>query len=159
MVNIKHLVTIGSLFFLFLSTLIITSECPAKSNHIDWNDKSITWHEYNEGVTKSQVERKPIFLVVYANWCPTCQKMGNAFKNKDIIQLSSQFIMIRVDKDQNPDLSTNFGFDGEYVPRTFVIHPDGYVMHDLYPVRQHRYYLGVTPANLLLLMKKCLNSL
>lgn len=62
--------------------------------------------------------------------------------------------MIKIDKDKNPKLSTTYGFDGEYVPRTIALYPNGSVMHEIYPLKQYRYYIQPTASDLLSLMEK-----
>jgi hypothetical protein len=34
-------------------------------------------------------------------------------------------VMVRVDKDKNAELSKQFAPDGQYIPRTFFLSPDG----------------------------------
>ena len=144
-----------SIFFLFLLSLFTSnSDCLAGAAKIHWNDRAINWQGYDEGLAQAKQMRKPAIIVFYADWCPTCKKYGLVFKNSKVIQEASDFIMIRVNKDKHARLSTAYGFDGEYVPRTFAVDPDGEVMHQIYPPKKYKYYIGVNPNNLLSLMQR-----
>ncbi len=90
----------------------------------------------------------------FTDWCPTCKKYGEVFENREIIKVASDFIMIRVNIDKHADLNEAYGFDGKYVPRTFAVNPDGEMIHQIYPPKQYKYYIGLNPANLLTLMQE-----
>jgi thiol-disulfide isomerase/thioredoxin len=115
--------------------------------------EAITWHEYGEGLNRARSTRKPAIIIFYTQWCPTCKKYWNAFNDTSVIAESSKFIMIRVDDEKSPDLSKKYAFDGGYIPRTFAVYPNGEVMHEIYPSRKHKYYIGTGVSSLLKLMK------
>ena len=49
--------------------------------------------------------------------------------------------MIRVDKDQQPDVSQRYRPDGEYIPRTYFLAPDGQLDESLTESRpQYKYF-------------------
>ncbi len=152
--NIDRIFKITFLFTFAFSLLIANSDCLAKTAQIHWNDKTIKWHDYNNGLAKAKRNRKPAIIIFYADWCPTCKKYGKIFKNKNVIKAASDFIMIRVNIDNHSKLSTAYGFDGEYVPRTFAVYPNGKVMHQIYSPKKNKYYIGTNPQSLLSLMQK-----
>ena len=152
--NINRIINITCSLIFFMSLLVTTSDCPAKTDQIYWNDKAIKWQGYNDGIAKAKRNRKPAIIVFYANWCPTCKKYGAIFKNKKIIKAASDFVMIRVNMDTHSKLSSDYGFDGEYVPRTFAVYPDGKVMHQIYSPKKYKYYIGLDAGSLLSLMQK-----
>ena len=139
-----------------MSCLVTNSDCPAKTAKVFWNDRAIKWHGYKDGMARAKRNRKPAIIVFYADWCPTCRKYGEIFRNKKVIMAASDFVMIRVNKDNHSTLSSAYGFDGEYVPRTFAVYPDGEVMHQLYSPKKYKYYLGTDPNSLLSLMQKAI---
>jgi len=96
---------------------------------------------------------KPVILIIYADWCPACKKYGNVFQDKRVVAESDKFIMIRINKDSNKELSRKYGFDGQYIPRTIAMHPNGQVMHEIYLQKNYRYYIGADVNRLLKLMK------
>lgn len=146
--------------FLFLLTFFLggSSECFAGSSHNPWNNRSIHWQGYSQGLSVAKKTRKPVILVFYADWCPTCQKYGKVFQDKDVIQAAAEFVMIRVNIDQKKNLSSAYDFDGTYVPRTFALNSDGEVMHQFYPPKQYKYYIGLEPHNLLSLMESAISQ-
>jgi uncharacterized protein YyaL (SSP411 family) len=115
-----------------------------QNNHspVDWNDREINWHGYREGLRLAQESGKPILLIFYAEWCPTCHAYKDIFREGSVIDATSGFVMVRVDVDDEPAVNQAYVFDGEYVPRTFALTPEGQVMHELYPEKSYaRYFL------------------
>ena len=155
--TINRLILIPCLFVSLMAILATNSMCLAESDHIYWNDQYIVWQEYEEGLASARISRKPAIIIFYADWCPTCKKYGKVFKNEHIIRAAASFVMIRVNIDTYPQVSADYGFDGEYIPRTIAVYPDGRVMHELYPAKKNQYYIGTNPNNLLLLMRKALS--
>ena len=142
------------LLFLFLmSFLFAGNEIQAGEKRINWNDRYVDWQRYSTGLSLAEKYKKPVIMIFYADWCPACQNYGAVFQSKEIIKASSDFIMIRVNVDKSPNVSAAYGFDGEYVPRTFALYPDGKVMHELYPPKKYRYSIGSNPGTLLSLMQ------
>ena len=81
-------------------------------------------------------------LVFYAEWCPTCHAYQHIFRDKSVVDAAASFIMTRVDVDEEPSINQTYVFDGEYVPRTFALTPEGNVMHEIYPEKSYaRYFL------------------
>ena len=138
--------------------LLVSSVSIAASNKIKWNDENIQWYTYNEGLNLARIDQKPIILIIYANWCSTCKSYGKVFRQDKIVKAASDFIMIRVNKDDDRELSKSYGYDGEYIPRTFAISSEGEVMHQLYPEKSYKYYIGVDSRSLLSLMRKALKN-
>ncbi len=92
---------------------------------IDWNENNIQWYSYKEGLQKAKQTNKPIMLIFYADWCPTCHAYKNIFYRDKIQRAANKMIMIRVNVDDNPDISEHYDDVGSYVPRTFVLDPQG----------------------------------
>lgn len=116
--------------------------------------KGIVWHKYTEGLQLSKKTGKGAIIIFYATWCPTCKKYMQLFDDQSIIKESQKFIMIRVDQDKQPNLSSKFNFDGKYIPRTFAVSPSGNIIHEMYPQKsKYRYFIGTSRSNLFLFMK------
>lgn len=92
---------------------------------VDWNENSIQWYSYNEGLQEAKETNKPIMLILYADWCPTCHAYKKIFYRNDILKASKNMIMIRINVDEYPILSESFDADGNYVPRTFLLDSAG----------------------------------
>jgi len=131
----------------------------AESNEINWNDNEIRWWQYDEGLDYAWREGKPVIIIFYTDWCPACKKYGRVFQDKRVITESSKFVMVRINRDHNKELSVKYGFDGMYIPRTIALYPDGKVMHEIYHQKNYRYYIGTGANRLLTLMKDAYSRL
>lgn len=108
-----------------LSVALLAAAAPAETADKDWNDAKIRWRGYEAGLAEAQRERKPVCLVVYADWCKGCQAYRKVFFDPRVVELSARFVMVRVNRDHAPALSERYDVDGEYIPRTFFLSPDG----------------------------------
>jgi len=91
----------------------------------DWNDAAVAWRSYADGLKEAKEQKKPVLLVFYTEWCPHCTNYSRVFHDPRIVEKSKSFIMVRLDKEQNADLSKKYAPDGEYIPRTYFLAPDG----------------------------------
>ena len=91
----------------------------------DWNDAGIEWRGYEEGLTEAKKTGKPICLIFYTDWCPHCTKYSGVFHDDKVIAKAKDFVMIRLNKDENAELSAKHAPDGAYIPRTFFLSSDG----------------------------------
>lgn len=110
----------------------------------DWNEQQIEWHEYQDGLARAEASGKPVMLIFYADWCPTCHAYRDVFNRPQIVALAQQLVMIRVNVDQFPELSEQYGDDGSYVPRTFVLDSSGKRQQLLFPQKRYRYFIKAT---------------
>ena len=74
---------------------------------------SIHWYAYHEGMRLSRSTDKPAILILYATWCPTCQKYWRTFDRPSVVEEARRFVMMRVDVDKEPAISLEYNFDGE----------------------------------------------
>jgi len=130
-----------------------TAEYPA-----DWNPRSIQWRPYALGLRDAARLGKPIVLVFYTDWCPHCHNYSRVFHDPRVVAKSHEFIMIRVERDGHPDISQEYDFDGDYIPRTLFLSAGGDVRSELHANRsKHRYFLDeYEPDQLLELMDRAL---
>jgi thiol-disulfide isomerase/thioredoxin len=91
----------------------------------NWNDAGIAWRSYEEGLKEAKEQKKPVCLVFYTDWCPHCTKYSGVFHDPRVVEKSKSLVMIRLNKDQNAEISAKYAPDGEYIPRTFFLSPDG----------------------------------
>jgi len=98
----------------------------------DWNDGAIDWVTYEVGMARAAAERRPILLVFYTDWCPHCHNYSRVFHAPEVVDLARSLVMIRVERDGNRELSEMYDFDGEYIPRTFVLTSAGEVRTELH---------------------------
>jgi len=102
---------------------------------------------------------KGVVLIFYAEWCPTCHAYKNIFKQPKVVELTRTLVMIRVDIDQQPALSEQYDFDGDYVPRTFALTATGEVRHNIYAKKRYRYFIKASDISTFsLLLEKAIKS-
>ena len=107
----------------------------------DWNDKGIGWQAYDAGIERAKQDKKPVMLVIYTEWCPHCTNYSKLFHDQAVVDKSRRFVMIRVDKDKQPEVSKKNAPDGEYIPRTYFLSPDGVLDPSLAAPRdRYRYF-------------------
>jgi len=107
------------------------SELNDAQKGVDWNDARIHWYGYEQGLELARKSERPAMLIFYADWCPTCHAYQQIFADGEVLELSKRFVMIRVNVEQRPRLSGRFGDQGEWVPRTYLLTPNGRVMNDV----------------------------
>src|SRR5882724_1774606 len=82
----------------------------------DWNDKGIDWQPYDKGLETAKKEKKPVCLVFFTEWCPHCQNYSGVFHDDKVVERAKKFVMIRLDRDKETDVSKKYAPDGEYIP-------------------------------------------
>src|SRR5215510_12314691 len=71
----------------------------------DWNDTGVAWQPFEAGLAAAKKEKKPIRLIVFTEWCPHCTNYSKVFHDPRVVEQSKKFVMIRVDKDKNGEVS------------------------------------------------------
>jgi uncharacterized protein YyaL (SSP411 family) len=126
----------------------------------DWNPRQIAWQPYVAGLAEARAARKPVVLIFYTDWCPHCHNYSRVFYDREVVELAARFVMIRVERDGNRDISAKYNLDGDYIPRTFFLRPDGELLSDLdNGSSEYRYYLDEHGSGeLLSLMREALEQ-
>ena len=106
----------------------------------DWNDGQVAWKEYEAGLAAAKKEKKPVCLVFYTEWCPHCGNFSHVFHDPKVVEKSKDFVMVHLDKDKNAEVSKQYAPDGEYIPRTFFLAPDGKLATDIHAPRDKYQY-------------------
>jgi thiol:disulfide interchange protein len=128
-----------------------TPAAAAGKNADSWNPTEIAWRGYDEGLAEAKAQRRPILLVFFTSWCPHCANYSKVFGDPRVVEAAKQFVMIRLDGDKNGEVSARFAPDGEYVPRTFFVDPDGKLLADVHENRpRFRYFYEESRPNGLL---------
>jgi thiol:disulfide interchange protein len=137
---------------LVLLAPLATSSAPQQ----DWND-AIAWRSYEDGLRQAKSENKPVCLVIYTTWCPHCTRYARMFHDPKVIASVKDLVMVKVDKDASPAISQKYSADGEYIPRTYFLAPDGEVAEIDAGRSDYRYfYDAANPAPLLAAMQRAL---
>ena len=98
----------------------------------------------------------PVCLVFYTEWCPHCTTYSKVFHDPKVVEQSKQFVMVRLDRDKNLEISKKYVPDGEYIPRTFFLAADGTMNPEIQARKdQYKYFYDEKdPASLLAGMQK-----
>jgi protein-disulfide reductase (glutathione) len=127
----------------------------------NWNDDNIHWMTYDEGMAAAKKSHQPICLIFYTTWCPHCGNYSKLFSDPEVVKRSQSFVMIRLDKDKNKELSQKYKPDGEYIPRTYFLSSDGALDESLAEQREQfkYFYSESNPASILAGMDRALKKL
>jgi hypothetical protein len=127
----------------------------------DWNDGKIAWKSYDEGLAAAKKEKKPVCLVFFTEWCPHCTNYSRVFHDPKVVEKSKEFVMIRLDKDKNGEISKKYAPDGEYIPRTYFLKSDGTLDPEIHaPRQQYKYFYDeAQPAGILTGMDAALKKM
>jgi len=109
---------------LLLAVLAMLAPALARAGG-DWNDTGVAWQPYEAGLALAKKEKKPVLLIFYTEWCPHCTNYSKVFHDPRVVEKAKQFVMIRLDKDKNTEVSDRYVPDGNYIPRTFFLSSAG----------------------------------
>ncbi|HEY6143454.1 MAG TPA: thioredoxin family protein [Flavobacterium sp.] len=103
--------------FLYLFFFLILT-----SNGIAQNNFKFDESNYQTSIQKSKTEKKPLLLMIYATWCPHCEKMKNEVLNDTSVidLLSKNYICNRLDSDSEEGKMVKAKFKTTSLP-TFII--------------------------------------
>ena len=143
-----------------MAAMLLASIVPALAGG-DWNDAGIQWQPYEQGLAAAKKDKKPIVLIFFTEWCPHCANYSKEFHDEKVVAQSKKFVMVRLDKDKNAELSKKFSPDGEYIPRTYFLSSDGTLDASITAPRpQYKYFYDEhDPAQLLAGMDAALKKL
>lgn len=117
----------------------------------DWNDTQVQWMGYDDGLAAAKAEKKPVCLVFFTTWCPHCKNFSHIFSDPRVVEQAKTFVMIRLDKDKNAEISKRYAMDGEYIPRTFFLKADGTLDESIHAPRdKFKYFYDEQRADSLL---------
>ncbi|MCA9627876.1 MAG: thioredoxin family protein [Myxococcales bacterium] len=91
-----------------------------KTEGIEWAG-NIHWVSYEDGLAQARSEKKPLCVVVYADWCPRCRELARVFHRPDVERLAKDLVMVRQNADEPSDWLNQppLAAHGKYVPRVF----------------------------------------
>lgn len=91
--------------------------------------QEIDWHEWNQDTfQQARAEDKPVLLSISAVWCHWCHMMDETtYSDAQIIaRINSDFIPVRIDNDQRPDINQRYNMGGW--PTTAFLTPSGEII-------------------------------
>jgi thiol-disulfide isomerase/thioredoxin len=74
----------------------------------------VNWqYDLNAALRAAQLEGKPVMADFYTDWCGWCKKLDNeTYANKEVIDLSAQFVCAKVDGDKNVNMVSKYNIRG-----------------------------------------------
>jgi thiol:disulfide interchange protein DsbD len=110
----------------------------------------ITWcSSFNTGLNIAREQNQLLMVDFTAQWCGWCRKLDDVtYKDKKVIQLSKEFICVKVDCDR--DRTTPGRFNVRGLPTIIFLSPDGDVIHRVVGYRK--------PEDFIMIMKNVLNT-
>ncbi|KAI1708921.1 thioredoxin-like domain-containing protein [Ditylenchus destructor] len=88
----------------------------------------IDWVGWEKAQSIAMDLDKPIFFLIHKTWCGACKSLKQNFqtsnKRKELVELSSQFVMVNVEDDDEPE-DKMYSPDGGYIPRLLFLNKHG----------------------------------
>src|SRR3989454_8233381 len=93
--------------------------------------------------------------------CPHCANYSAVFHDPKVVDMTKRFVMIRLNKDKEAELSKKYTPDGEYIPRTYFLSSAGVLDADIHAPRDKflYFYDERTPASVLVGMEEASKKL
>lgn len=101
------------------------AERPQPQTANNWNYPTVRWRTYSDGLAEMARTGSPGVLVIQKADCILCRAYQRVFHDEAITQFSDDFVFILADADREPAVQKLYDVDGDYLPRTFVLSPDG----------------------------------
>lgn len=85
-------------------------------------------HDFADAAKDAKQSGRPLLIHFHATWCGPCREMEKDILHHSDVRdlLSRQFVAVKIDFDQNPDVVSQF--DVKLLPTDVVVAPDGVVL-------------------------------
>ncbi|HEX9023181.1 MAG TPA: thioredoxin family protein [Geobacteraceae bacterium] len=109
-------------------TIVVDLEVLSVARSADLKTLPIDWIESRDaGLAEAKKEGKPLFLLLYADWCHWCQKTQNeTLTDPRIGRLRDRFVWMRLNSDKENKYKQMYGQNG--FPLMVILRPDGTVL-------------------------------
>jgi len=74
----------------------------------------ISWiNNFERGTSRAKSAGKPVMIDFYTDWCGWCKKLdSDTYKDKEVLLLSTKFVCIKIDGDDNKGLVKKYSIRG-----------------------------------------------
>jgi len=134
--------------FLNTAASLIFGTLSAATDYARGWGKNIKWVSLKEGQRLAREQNKPAMIVIHKTWCRACKALKPRFAaSNEISKLSSDFVMINVEDDEEPK-NAEFKPDGGYIPRILFMDASGQVLPEQtnHNSTQWKYFYGETQS-------------
>ena len=109
-------------------TIVLKLEVTAVTKAADISAAPINWIvNHDDGLAEAKKEGKPLFVLLYADWCHWCQKtQSETLTDPRIEKLRDKFVWMKLNSDKEQKYKQEFGQNG--FPLIVVLRPDGTVL-------------------------------
>jgi thioredoxin 1 len=114
----------------FISLIILVYACSRESikkiNFVSTSDKTM-----EQMLAEAKLQRKVLFVDVYASWCGPCKWMDeNTFKDARVTEkFNKKFLNYKVDGESFEGVNVGIIYRVDSYPTYLFISPDGQVLH------------------------------
>lgn len=90
---------------LIVSTITLLIMIPLHAEEAEMPVETITWFDFEEGISAAATEGKDIIIDFYTNWCHWCHEMDKTtFKDSSVVSfMNENFIAVRVNAESVTD--------------------------------------------------------
>jgi len=105
--------------------------------------EQIRWiYSLSEGLKLSQEKNKPLMVEFYADWCGWCKKLDkDTYGDTDIIQLSNNFVCVKVNTDKNPEEAKKYKVNG--LPTIVFLNSAGGIIEKVIGYRESKDFISI----------------
>ena len=108
----------GKTITLDLELISLTKAASLQGKPVDWVG------EHDAGLARAKKEGKPVFLILYADWCGWCKKtLTETIPDPRLNALKDKFVWVKVNSDKETKYKQQYGQNG--YPLMLVLNPDG----------------------------------
>ncbi len=103
-------------------SLVVLLATAATASEVSWLTN------WEEAVTASRAQRKPIFVDVFTTWCPPCKQLdAETFSDKQFATLAADVVLLKQDAEKGGrELAKRYGVRG--YPTLLLLDADGKLM-------------------------------
>mmetsp|Transcript_4498 Transcript_4498/g.9842 ORF Transcript_4498/g.9842 Transcript_4498/m.9842 type:complete len:158 (-) Transcript_4498:28-501(-) len=112
-------------FILFSVAIVNAANYKTLDVKRGWNDE-IEWYSHEEGLKAAKELNKPMLYLFHSTSCGACKRLKPDFaSNKQIEELSKNFVMVNIENKETPSSDPKFTKDGGYIPRVYFADSTG----------------------------------